>query len=232
VDWRCSQLSQEEIDAGFVFGRSFIFQVSMEKVKPLSLETTNQRILSAENARTVYLKLQSGEINASALLTLRLVSYTLPDNGMDNGTSEVHLKKRLSKTTFLEVLNSMEGESMEQKRDALLPNVTWEPVDGQHIQHACTVLAYQDLLGGHLPRVEYETIFTKRPATVVVYNDEICYGVQSLKFNDYNTNRVYHGTLIERLAKQETSGSKIVVIFAKILLLMTRWNSYTTFQVF
>jgi hypothetical protein len=57
----------------------------------------------------------------------------------------------------------------------------------KHIQHACTMLAHQDLLGGHLPREEYETIFTKRPATVVVYNDEICYGVQSLKLNDYNT---------------------------------------------
>jgi hypothetical protein len=56
-------------------------------------------------------------------------------------------------------------------------------------------------LGGRLSREEYETIFTERPATVVAYNDEICYGVQSLKLDDYNTDSVYHGSLIERLAK-------------------------------
>jgi hypothetical protein len=57
VDRRCPQPSQEEVDASFIFGRNFIFKVSMEKVRPPPLETTNQRILSAENARTVYLKL-------------------------------------------------------------------------------------------------------------------------------------------------------------------------------
>ena len=108
----------------------------MEKVRPPSLETTNQQILSAENARTIYLKLRSGGINAPALLTLCLVFYTLPDNGMGNDGFEVCFKKRVSKTAFLEALNFMEEETMEQKMNALLPDVTWEPVDGQHIQLA------------------------------------------------------------------------------------------------
>jgi hypothetical protein len=72
----------------------------MEKVRPPSLETTNQPILSAKNARTMYLKLRSGEINASALLTLRPAFYTLLDNGMGNGGSEVCFKKQVSKTEF------------------------------------------------------------------------------------------------------------------------------------
>ena len=52
---------------------------------------------------------------------------------MDSEVSEVVFKKRFSKTAFLEALNSMDGDTLEQKRDALLPNVTWKRVDGQHI---------------------------------------------------------------------------------------------------
>jgi hypothetical protein len=63
------------------------------------------------------------------------------------------------------------------------------------------VLAHEDYVAGHLSREDYEGIFKKRLATVVVYNNEICYGVQSVKLNDYNTNRIYHGTLVERLVK-------------------------------
>jgi hypothetical protein len=198
---RCPQPSQEEIDGGFVFGRNFTFEVSMANVKPPSLETTNQCVLSQENSSTVYSKLRSGEINASALLTLRPVSYTSSDATQNNQRTETVFKKRESKTSFLKTLNAMEGSSMEQKRDAMLPNIIWEPVDGQHIQYACNVLAHEDYVAGHLSREDYEGIFKKRPATIVVYNDEICYRVQSLKLNDYNTDQVYHSTLIERLVK-------------------------------
>jgi hypothetical protein len=95
----------------------------MANVKPPSLETTNQRILSQENARIVYSKLRTGEINASALLTLRPVSYTSPDTAPNNRRTETIFKKRESKTSFLRTLNAMEGSSMEQKRDAMLPNI-------------------------------------------------------------------------------------------------------------
>ena len=173
----------------------------MEKVRPPTLETTNQRILSEENARIVYSKLRSGEINSSILLTLRPVSYTFPSDSEQNETHEFVFQKRVNKTTFLGTLSNMDGNSMEEKRNALLPNVTWEPVDGQHIQYACNVLVREDFLVGNILKVEYEAMFIKRPATVVVYNDEICYRVQSLKLNDFNRDRVYHGSLIERLAK-------------------------------
>jgi hypothetical protein len=89
ADRRCPQPSQEEIDAGFVFGRNFTFHVSMERVRPPTLETTNQRILSEENAGTVYSKLRSGEISGSTLLTLRPVSYTCPSDSEHNETREV-----------------------------------------------------------------------------------------------------------------------------------------------
>ena len=183
-DRRCLQLSQEEIDVGIVFGRNFTFQVSMEIMRPSTLETTNQRILNEENARTMYSKLQSRKISRSTLLTLRLISYTSLGDSDYNEICEVVFQKKVSKTTFLGTLNSIEGNNMEEKRDA---NITWEPVDGQHIQYACNALAREDILIGKLLRDEYEAIFIRRPTIVVVYNDEICYGVQSLKLNDYNT---------------------------------------------
>ena len=53
-------------------------------------------------------------------------------------------------------------------------------MDGQHILHACNVLAATELEAGQLSQVEYDSIFAKRPATIVVYDDEACYAVQSL----------------------------------------------------
>jgi hypothetical protein len=59
-------------------------------------------------------------------------------------------KKRVSKTTFLLVLNSRHGNNMDEKKDALLPTVIWEPVDIQYILQACNVLAKMDLIAGNL----------------------------------------------------------------------------------
>jgi hypothetical protein len=47
--------------------------------------------------------------------------------------NEVVFKKHVNKTTFLEILSSMEGISIEEKKDVLLFNVTWELLDGQYI---------------------------------------------------------------------------------------------------
>jgi hypothetical protein len=73
------------------------------------------------------------KINTFALLTLRHVSYTSQSNLVCNDMNEVVFKKHVNKTTFLEILSSMEGISIEEKKDVLLFNVTWELLDGQHI---------------------------------------------------------------------------------------------------
>jgi hypothetical protein len=109
VDWRCSQPFQEEIHASFVFGRSFIFQVSIEKVRSPSLETINQHILNAENAKIIYSKLWRREINAFALLSLHPVLYILPSDAMNNEKFEILFKKWVNKTIFLTALNGMKG---------------------------------------------------------------------------------------------------------------------------
>ena len=57
-----------------------------------------------------------------------------------------------------------------------------------------------------------------RSATIVAYNDEICYGVQSLKLNDYHKNHVYYRSLIERLAKTRNQWFENDSPFQKTLL--------------
>jgi hypothetical protein len=83
-DQKCPQPSQEEIDGRFVFGRNFTIEVSIENVRLLTLETANQLVSSQENAKTVYLKLRSEEMSASALLTLRPVLYNSPGDALNN----------------------------------------------------------------------------------------------------------------------------------------------------
>jgi hypothetical protein len=56
---------------------------------------------------------------------------------------------------------------------------------------------------GQLLKEKYKAISTKRLAIIVIYNDEICYELQLLKLNDYNTNWIYHLNLIKRVANAQ-----------------------------
>ena len=76
ADVHCVFPSQVQIDDGYVFGRSFKFEVSIRMVRPPSFETTNQRILNQENAWKIYTKLLGGKISDSAWLTLRPNLFT------------------------------------------------------------------------------------------------------------------------------------------------------------
>jgi hypothetical protein len=47
-----------------------------------------------------------------------------------------------------------------------------------------------------------------------------------LKRNDFNSYRVYHGILIERLTKAQNQWFKMDAYFERILWLMIKWNFY------
>jgi hypothetical protein len=66
----------------------------------------------------------------------------------------------------------MEGHSLEEKREKFMSLVIWEPVDGQHILHACQELAKKYLALGVLSQQQFEKLFVKRPTVVVAYNEE------------------------------------------------------------
>ena len=51
-----------------------------------------------------------------------------------------------------------------------------------------------DLIVGKFNLEIYEAIFMNKLTIAVSYNNEICYGVQSMKLNDYNTNCIYYGS--------------------------------------
>ena len=74
-------------------------------------------------------------------------------------------------------------------------------MDGQYILHACNVLVATKIQTGQLSHDEYSSIFARRPAIIVVYDDEAYYAAQSLKLNDFHIDCIHHTTLIERLIK-------------------------------
>jgi hypothetical protein len=67
------------------------------------------------------------------------------------------------------------------------------------------VLAASDLQAGQLSRQDYDAIFVKKPTIVVAYNDVVCYGIQSLKQNDYATTQLHHTIMIQMLTKARKS---------------------------
>ena len=93
------------------------------------------RILDKEHAREIYARLLTRRTISS--LTLRPVSY------YDVHVGEVvDFKVRCGRDQFYEVLqNWSEGRSEEEKLNNMMNSIIWEPCDGQHIVHACKVLA-------------------------------------------------------------------------------------------
>jgi hypothetical protein len=132
--------TQAEIDSSYVFGEEFSFHVKITNVKPTSNILTNQCILNIANAEAVYKRLKEAQFNKSHIMTLCPIEYFQPNNG-----EKYVFKSEENQTDFLRCLNTMEGGSLEEKRKEILSLVIWEAVDGQHILHACQVLAKKDL---------------------------------------------------------------------------------------
>ena len=66
-----------------------------------------------------------------------------------------------------------------------LKNILWDTVDGQHIAYACKVLAKDGVKKRKLDIENMKSIFTKRPALVVVYDDLALYLEASKKQNNF-----------------------------------------------
>ena len=107
----------------------------MTNVRAATSPFTNMRILDEEHAREIYACLLTRRTVLS--LTLKLVSY------YDVHVGEVvDFKVRGGRDQFYEVLqNWPEGSSDEEKLNNMMNSIIWEPCDGQHIVHACKVLA-------------------------------------------------------------------------------------------
>jgi hypothetical protein len=157
----------DEVEMGFIFGKDFRFTVEIEKVRPPSDPFTNQRILNIQNAENVYQRMKSFQVLEMHMLTLRPMEYVAPGN-VNGENAQPYVFK--SCEDFLKCIDEMPGSTFAQKRHAILPLITWEPVDGQHILYACQELAPLDRICGILSEETYKKHFVKRPAQVVVYD--------------------------------------------------------------
>ena len=133
--WMRGPTTVTELEAGIIQGREHEFIVNMTNVRAATSPFTNMRILDEEHAKEIYARLLTRRTVSS--LTLRPVSY------YDVHVGEVvDFKVRGGRDQFYEVLqNWLEGSSDEEKLNNMMNSIIWEPCDGQHIVHACKVLA-------------------------------------------------------------------------------------------
>jgi hypothetical protein len=75
----------------------------------------------------------------------------------------------------------MKENTFENEKNVMLPHITWMLWDDQQVFHAYNILTMAGLNNGHFLYEEYDAIFEQRPATLVTYDDVICYSLQSLK---------------------------------------------------
>jgi hypothetical protein len=66
------------------------------------------------------------------------------------------------------------GEGLET-REAFLNCFTWEPMDGQHIRSACVAIAMKAMDAGTLTAEEYDSVFSKWKAQVVLFDEPQLY---------------------------------------------------------
>ena len=65
----------------------------------------------------------------------------------------------------------MEGSTDEEKEKKMMNSIIWEPCDGQHIVHACKVLAEEAYANANITEEEMNTIFREKFAILVVFNN-------------------------------------------------------------
>lgn len=194
-----------ELEAGIIQGREHEFLVNMANVVEPTSPLTNMRILDKEHANEIYIRLLKKQ-NVSSL-TLRPVSYW-----------DVHSKARIefkligAREQFEEVWrNWPEGITDDEKRRNMMDTIIWEPCDGQHIVHACNVIAEEAFVIGDISEEDMNTIFRQRSAIPVVYNNPRMYIEMSKRQNDFH-----------RPNRKETHAST----WQTLIKMRNLWNEY------
>ena len=83
--------------------------------------------------------------------------------------------------------NWPEGITNEEKQKSMMNSTIWELCDGQHIVHACKVLAEEAFANGDITEEEMNNIFRERFAILVVYNNPRLYIEMSKQQNDFHS---------------------------------------------
>ena len=97
------------------------------------------------------------------------------------------------RTTFLDELErwkvkvGLNNENWKEQAGEFLEDVTWEPVDGQHILQACQEIAPVEVgQAGGVSEEVFASQFVRHLAYTVVYDDPVFYVHESLRLNVYH----------------------------------------------
>jgi hypothetical protein len=80
-------------------------------------------------------------------------------------------------------------------------SILWQIVDGQHIIHACKVLAQEAFQRGDITEEIYRQRFSTRNTRFVVYNKPHLYIGASVQINELYLKRVHYTIVLEDLMK-------------------------------
>ena len=117
----------------------------------------------------------------------------------------------------------MPGDSIKEKKKHFFNGIIWKPVDGQHVEHTCNILANNDLLCGSLSQANYDKIYLCRPTTIVLYDNKIT----STILNDITIESKYYSTTGKMLEKLEYYRKVLADLMLKTI---TVKNSYVLCQ--
>jgi hypothetical protein len=162
-----------KLHEGYVFGHDYTFQVAVSKVEAPTDPCTNHRLLNEENAERIYGLIRSTNVVRAQIspMILRPKKYVGPY------AVQVDFDAEGARESFMTLHRAHihdHGEGLEA-REAFLNCFTWEPVDGQHIRSACVDIATEAVDAGTLTTEEYNSVFSKWKAQVVLYDEPQLY---------------------------------------------------------
>jgi hypothetical protein len=162
-----------KLHEGYVFGHDYTFQVAVSKVEAPIDPCTNHRLLNEENAERIYGLIRSTNVVRAQIspMILRPKKYVGPY------AVQVDFDAEGARESFMTLHRAHihdHGEGQEA-REAFLNCFTWEPVDGQHIRSACVDIATEAVDAGTLTTEEYNSVFSKWKAQVVLYDEPQLY---------------------------------------------------------
>jgi hypothetical protein len=164
---------EAKLHEGYVFGQDYTFQVAVSKVDTPTDPCTNHRLLNGENAERIYGLIHSTNVVRAQIspMILRSKKNVGPDAVQVDFDAE---GARESFMTLHRAHKHDHGEGLEA-REAFLNCFMWEPVDGQHIRSVCVDIATEAVDAGTLTAEEYDSVFSKWKAQVVLYDEPQLY---------------------------------------------------------
>jgi hypothetical protein len=121
-----------------------VFNVPIAHVHPAKDVETNHRVLNIQRAKETYIRLLGDFWNDVSHVILHPMGHVI-ELRQEDGTVKllVHHFRRFHECEDFEAAfqNHQDEGNPLSRTDFLTNNILWQPVDGQHIIHACKVLA-------------------------------------------------------------------------------------------